>query len=307
MVTTVAVLGLGRMGCAIARRLLRAGYSVRVWNRTAGKDESVVEAGAVGCSSAAEAIQGCSVVSTSLTDGHALVDLLIARGLVSSLESRAVTIIEHSTIDLDSSRSVADACRASNVGYVRAPISGNASVVESGTATMLVSGAGDVIERCLPVLEAIGPQIQRLGDDDEARVVKLAVNLVIAGTTELLAEAVTLAEQCSVDRSVILAALEASVVSSAFLRYKSDALRGRDYAATFSTLDMRKDVTLALGEADKLGVPLPATRLVGDLLLDADSLGYGSSDFLSLVARLQVRAGVTPDVDPSQSAEKRSD
>lgn len=293
-ISTTALLGLGRMGAAIGDRLLAGEVPLVVWNRTPRRTDALTGAGAQAVSDPAEAVAAADVVVTSLADDDALVDLLVDRNIIAAMAGAA--LVECSTVGLGASQRVAAACSNHDVEYVRAPISGNPEVVRSGTATMLVSAPHSAIDRCRPVLERIAGQIKVLGTGDEARVVKLAINLVLAGTAELLGEATALAEACGVDRAVLLDALNDSVVGSAFTRYKTGPLVARDYTATFSTADLRKDVRLAVLEATAAGATLPVGQLVDELLTAAITAGYGDRDFISLLLALQHASGLPIDL-----------
>ena len=303
--TTVALLGLGRMGQAIGTRLLGSGAQVQAWNRTHGREGDLVAAGAKWIPELPEAVAGAELVCTVLTDGAALQQVAINEGVLFAMGPGA-TLVDLSTVDVASSAAVAAAadrarCRVPAIPGQRKPGCGLA-----GNATLLVSGPSELVDSHRDLLAAIGPNIRHVGQAEQARVVKLCINLMLAGMTQLLAEVVVLGEQSGVDRDTLLDALQASVIGSPFLEYKAAALRDVDYSATFTTLDMRKDVTLALGQGAASAVPLPVTQLVGDLLDDAVNTGFGAMDFLSLVPRLQSRAGAPIDIDANATTDQRS-
>lgn len=291
--SSATLLGVGRMGAAIAERLLGAGMTLTVWNRSPGRTEALERAGATVVDDPVDAVSDVPIVVTSLTDGHAVVDLMVEHQVVAAMSG--ATLVDCSTIGLAASRQLASACACHGIGYVRAPISGNPAVVRAGSATLLVSGAAGDIRRCQPVLQSIGGSVKVLGDHDEARVIKLAINLVLAGTAQLLAEAVIVAETGGVQRAVLLDALNDSVVGSAFSRYKSTALVAHDYTATFSTVDLAKDVDLVLAEAAAGDVKLPIAERLRELLQAAVRLGFGGDDLISLLPALQHASGLSED------------
>jgi 3-hydroxyisobutyrate dehydrogenase-like beta-hydroxyacid dehydrogenase len=192
-----------------------------------------------------------------------------------------------STVSVDSSRRVAERLAEAGVGYLRAPVSGNPSVVEAGRLAIMVSGDPALLDRVRPVIEAIGPTVFSVGDAEQARAMKLALNLVIAGTTELIVEALALAEAGAVPRERALEVMAGSVIGSPFLQYKAAALRERDYTATATTELIAKDVTLATQLAGDCELPLPLTDAVGELLAETVALGHGEKDFLALELRLE--------------------
>jgi 3-hydroxyisobutyrate dehydrogenase len=164
-------------------------------------------------------------------------------------------------------------------------------VVEAGRLAVMVSGEQVLLDRARPVIEAIGPTIFYVGDAEQARAMKLALNLVIAGTTELIVEALALAEAGAIPRERALEVRSGSVIGSPFLQYKAAALRDRDYTATATTELVAKDLMLAGGLADASGLALPMTSLIAVLLEETVALGHGTKDFLALELRLDHAAG----------------
>ena len=294
----VAVLGLGRMGQAIVERLLEAGYEVAVWNRSPGPAGRAAEAGARPAGSIEDAVADCRSVMVSLTDGAAVRAVVLDTGLPGLLAPGS-TLIEMSTIDMATSAAVGESCSDAGVNYLRAPVSGNPGAVRQGRAALLVSGPTDAVDSHLELLEVVAPTVHHLGDGDESRIAKLCVNLMLAGITELLAEAIVLGERSGLSRRAIVDALATSVVGSTFLRYKSEAAIERDYSPTFTTLDLRKDLRLLCEQAESVQVPVPVGAAVAGLVEDAIARGMADLDFLCLLLRLQAAAGVEPDLGPA--------
>ncbi|ANS32302.1 6-phosphogluconate dehydrogenase (plasmid) [Rhodococcus opacus] len=288
----VSVLGLGQMGSAIAERVIDAGHTVRVWNRSSGKAGSLVEKGAIELASPDEAWQS-DVCITMLADSKAFLDVALASPGGLAIESGAAgkTLIDMSTVSAESSRQVAESAISNGIKYLRAPVSGNPGVVRSGNLTIVVSGDRTDYAGAEGLLRDIGPNIFYAGKDEAARIVKLALNLMIAGTAELLAECVALSEAHGVDRAALLEIVSASAVGSPFVKYKAGPLVADDYTSTFSTRLMRKDMDLILAAASSGGVPLPVTGVVQQLLQACISTGLGDLDFMALLIRLKREAG----------------
>lgn len=291
------MLGLGLMGRAIAERLLASDHDLSVFNRTREKAADLAARGASLLDSPRDAWSTADVCISMLLDEHATDDVALgADGLLSADGDRQRTYVDMSTISVAASRRLAEAAEAAGVDYLRAPVSGNPSVVEAGNLAIIVSGPKDVFERVEPVLEAIGPTLLYVGPGDEARITKLALNLMIAGTTELLAEALSLGEAHGIDRERLLEVITVSAVGSPFVKYKATALAHDDYTTTFTTAGMLKDVSLALEAANSEGVPLPVAASVQQLLQACISLGMADLDFTALLPRLQREAGLRSDL-----------
>ena len=174
----MGLIGLGNMGTAIAERVLEAGYPLVVQNRSLEKAAPYVDRGATLADTPTELAEEVDVVLTSLADDEAFEH--VAEKVLAAAHPASV-LVDLSTVSASASARVASLAAQSSVTYVRAPVSGNPHVVRAGNLAFIVSGPREAIERVEPVLLAIGPTVHRVGDADEARVVKLAVNLMIAG------------------------------------------------------------------------------------------------------------------------------
>ena len=148
-------------------------------------------------------------------------------------------------------------------------------------------GTNEAFRGLEATLRDVGPRVFYVGGADEARVLKLALNLMVAGTCELMAEAIALGEASGLDRAAVLEVMSESAVGSPFVRYKTAGLVARDYSATFTVEMMKKDLDLALGAADGVSVPLPVTAEVRDLLAECIADGDGDLDLTALLLRLE--------------------
>lgn len=289
----VSVLGLGQMGSAIAERLISSGHEVSVWNRSKGRAEGLLAKGAVELDAPDEAWKHSDICITMVADSQALADLALApeTGLALAAPGLGKTLIDMSTVSAEVSREVAAAAAASGVRYLRAPVSGNPGVVRAGNLTIIASGEDAVFQSSEGLLRDIGPHVFYAGEGDSARIIKLALNLMVAGTAELLAECIALAEAHDVQRDKLLEVVGASAVASPLVKYKIGPLLADDYTSTFSTRLMRKDLDLVLESGAAGGVPLPVTGVVRQLLQACISTGLGELDFMALLIRLQREAG----------------
>ena len=286
----VAVVGLGQMGTAFAERLLDAGYDVFVANRTPGRAAGLVERGASELSSPGEAWAKADACVVSVADSDALLELALGpQGLIGPA-GFGKTLVEMSTVSAAASGQVAEAAARAGVHYLRAPVSGNPFVVRSGNLTILASGEEATFEGVREILGAIGPNLFYLGTGEVARVVKLALNLMVAGTAQLLAECIALSEANGVDRARLLEVVGGSVVGSPFVKVKTGPLIDNNYASTFTTRLMQKDLRLILECAAAVGQPLPVSALVAQLLQDAADRGLGDLDFMALLPSLEQAA-----------------
>jgi 3-hydroxyisobutyrate dehydrogenase-like beta-hydroxyacid dehydrogenase len=284
----VGLIGLGNMGTAVAERLLDAGYELVVYNRTPEKAVALVTRGATVAETPAELVEQVDVVLTSLANDEAFED--VAAIVVADARPGTV-LIDTSTVSPAASARVASLAEAASVAYLRAPVSGNPTVVRAGNLSFIVSGGRETLALVEPVLRAIGPTIHHVGEAEQARVVKLAINLMIAGLAELMSEALVLGEAAGVSRASLLEVMGSSAAGAPFVKYKTEPLLRDDFSATFTTALMEKDVDLVLAAAEEAGVELPLAGEMKTLLLSAIEAGYADDDFMSLFLHLRHASG----------------
>jgi 3-hydroxyisobutyrate dehydrogenase-like beta-hydroxyacid dehydrogenase len=282
------------MGQPIARRLLEAGHELAVWNRTAERAAALAEAGAQLLPAPRDACAAAEVVVTMVLDDGALLEVTTgADGVLAGARAGRV-LVDMSTVSPIASREVAEAAADAGVGYLRAPVSGNPSVVEAGNLGIMVSGDEEVFRRTEAILRDIGPNVFYVGAREEARVLKLALNLMIAGNAQIVAEALVLGEAHGLDRATMLEVMGASAVGSPFVKYKTAALVEDDYGATFTGRAMWKDLSMALAAAHDVHAPLPVTAAIQQLVEGCIGAGWGDHDLMALLPRLRREAGLDP-------------
>lgn len=299
---TVGLIGLGNMGTAIAERLLEAGYPLLVTNRTREKSAALEVRGAVVASTPRDLAGQVDVILTSLADDDALE--AVAADVVASARPRSV-LVDVSTVSPGVSARVASLAGAAAVEYLRAPVSGNPAVVRAGNLTFIVSGAQETLERVEPVLRAIGPTVHHVGDGEQARIVKLAINSMIAGLAQLMAEALVLGESAGVSRAALLDVMGSSAAGAPFVKYKTEPLLRDDFSATFTTALMEKDIDLVLDAADEAGVALPIAREMKRHLRAAIEAGYADDDFIALFLHLRKASGLDEVAAPPASVSEQ--
>jgi 3-hydroxyisobutyrate dehydrogenase-like beta-hydroxyacid dehydrogenase len=291
----VGLIGLGNMGTAIAERLLDAGYKLLVYNRTPEKADAVAARGATVAATLADLVEQVDVVLTSLADDAAFD--AVATEVIAAARPGTV-LVDTSTVSPAASARVASLAEAAAVPYLRAPVSGNPTVVRAGNLSFIVSGARETLERVEPVIRAVGPTIHHVGEEDQARVVKLAINLMIAGLAQLMSEALVLGEAAGVSRASVLAVMGSSAAGAPFVKYKTEPLLRDDFSATFTTALMEKDIDLVLAAAEEAGVRLPLASEMKALLRSAIEAGYADDDFIALFLHLRNTSGVDTAATP---------
>jgi 3-hydroxyisobutyrate dehydrogenase len=288
-------LGTGRMGAAMAARLISDGASVTVWNRTASKTQPLVELGA-GLAEKICALGHCDIVFTSVSSSPDLLAVTLGPDGLFDAQPAPSIVVDTSTVSAQAAAQVRADAASRGVGFLSAPISGNANVVADGQASIIASGPKSVFDTVLPYLRAIAPSVTYAGAGEEARLVKLAHNLMVGIITQTLAEATVLAEKGGVAPSAFLDFINGSVLGSVFIGYKGHAIRTHDYEPTFTTELLRKDFDLGLGAARQLEVPMPVAATTYQAIQTAIGHGYGKSDFATLY-EVAARAAALPRED----------
>lgn len=288
----VALVGAGHMGAAIAERVLQAGFPLTVYNRTPGKTEALAALGAEVAEDTAGLLPEGGVCLTVISDDAALEMVTCGPAGVLDGAGAGAVLIDMSTVSPEASSRVAQAAQAADVEYLRAPVSGNPTVVRAGNLTIIVSGPAGALERTSELLTAIGPTIYHVGDGEQARVVKLALQVLIGGTAELLSEALLLGESGGVDRRMLLEVIGSSAAGSPFVKYKTGPLVAGDFSPTFTTRMLAKDVDLVLGFARQRGAAVPLTETLEAVLSETIEAGHGDDDMMALFLELRRRAGL---------------
>jgi 3-hydroxyisobutyrate dehydrogenase-like beta-hydroxyacid dehydrogenase len=294
--TTVAIVGTGRMGSAMARALAGAGHEVVVQNRTRDRCEPL--AAAIGgriVDTPAEAAAAADVAITMLADDAAVASVFAGPdGLAAGAHPGGV-LVDMSTVLPSSIRAVEDAVRATGSGILDAPVSGSTSLAESGGLTLMVGGTEADLARARPVLESLSKAIFHLGPLGSGAVMKLAVNTVIFGLNGALAEGLVLAEAAGVDRALAYDVIAAGAAGAPYVGYKRAQFLDPDGApVAFSLALTEKDLRLITETAAGLGQPLPQTEINLELVRAASSDGRAGRDFASIAAELRARRAGAP-------------
>ena len=288
----IAFIGLGKLGLPMAARLAAAGHRVAGFDRAPERNALAAARGIAAGADPAAALADADIVFTSLPDDAALTAALGPGGaLLAGLPAGAI-LADTSTVSPGASAAVAATLAGRGIAFLRAPVSGNPVLAEAGTLTALVSGPREAFDAARPALATFTRAQVHLGTGEEARFAKLAINLMIAASAGMMADALVLAEKGGVPWDAMLDAMADSAAGSPMVKYKVPPLKARDYASTFSCRQMAKDLDLILGAAAGAGLTLPygdlTRRIYGALIAD----GRGEVDFIATVQAAEERAGL---------------
>jgi 3-hydroxyisobutyrate dehydrogenase-like beta-hydroxyacid dehydrogenase len=278
-----AVLGLGRMGRALAGRLLGAGHHVTVWNRTPGRAGSLTQHGAVEAGSIDEAVTGSQFVLTSLRGDDAVREVLLPDG--QPLAGLDGVVIDCSTVSPALSREEAG-CYPDR--FVACPIAGAPQAVEAGTALLIVGGAPDAVRAVEPVLSALSESRRSAGDDPGmAALTKLINNYLLLAGVAVLADAVAAGQASGFTDAELRDLLHELPVVAPGLKNRIDGLLGADHQGWFSVDLGSKDLDLFATVADGGGVRLGVLDAAQARYREASALGLGDRDLTAVIESLR--------------------
>jgi 3-hydroxyisobutyrate dehydrogenase len=285
----IGFIGLGVMGQPMALNLARAGTQLTVWNRSAGRCESLRAAGATVATNPAELFERTCVVCLMLVDGDAI-DTVLGRGTSQfSANVARHTIVQMGTTSPDYSRGLEADIRNAGGIYVEAPVSGSRKPAEAGQLVAMLAGDDAAIERVRPLLEPMCRQMMVCGPVPNGLLMKLAVNLFLMTTVTGLAEAAHFAERHGLDLQKFRAIVDAGQMSSDTSRVKILKLVMRDFAVQGSITNAQKVNRLIAQAARETGIASPLLDVCYALFDEALALGHGQSDIAAVVHALERR------------------
>jgi 3-hydroxyisobutyrate dehydrogenase-like beta-hydroxyacid dehydrogenase len=291
-VAKLGFVGLGVMGGGVARRLLAAGHELHGWNRTPEKAAALVAEGLVLEESPRDVAEQADVVFTMVTNVPAL--RAVAEGddgIIAGLGSGKVWV-DMTTAAPAVSRELAERVRETGADMVDAPVSGSVSTLEEGRLSIMVGGNEETFRRVEPILLDIGPKVTRVGDNGQALLLKIAINLSLHVQMVAFCEGLLLAEKDGIDREVALDVMLGSVIASPMLKYRAPFILDMPDEAWFNVNMMQKDMLLALEAGRQLDVPMPTTSITNELLTAARAMGLEHNDFAIVYEVLAEMAGL---------------
>lgn len=287
----VGWLGTGRMGAAMAGRLVEAGHDLTVWNRTRSKTEPLAAAGAKVADTVVDLAHN-DIVFVMVSTPADLEEVTTGpQGLLAG-ELKPRVVVDCSTVDVESSARVRQALAERGVEFLAAPVSGNPHVVALGESVLMVSGPEGTYEVARPLLESIGKAAVYVGPAEQARLVKICHNLYLGLVVQSVCEVTALAEKSGVPREAFLEFLNDTVMGSDWVRKRTPDLLALDWTPTFTTELLRKDFDLGLAAARREEVPMPLSANVMQLLQAAIGRGFRDQDFLSLFEMQAASSGM---------------
>jgi 3-hydroxyisobutyrate dehydrogenase-like beta-hydroxyacid dehydrogenase len=282
METSVQIgwVGLGSMGGCMAPNLVRSGYNVTGFDINPERIVSAVANGIAAAPSLSALVGKSSAVVSMIPSDKAFLDVVHQ---VRESARPAACLIDMSTVSPDVSAVAAELLDAAGISYLRAPVSGSTGLASAGTLSILVSGPEPMFQAWRPLFSALGKKIAYLGPNEEARIMKLVVNVIVAAINSSLAEALNLGRRSGLDWNAMIDVINESAAASPYVASKVAKLKERDWSPAATVDVIAKDMDLALELAKKRGAFLPLTSLARQILATIEGRGQGQLD-MSCVA-----------------------
>lgn len=300
---TIGWIGIGRMGYAMAERLLKAGYPLSVWNRTRAKAEPLAALGATIVDTPAD-LASVDILFTMVSAGGDLRDVCVGKNGVAPDGKGAFPkiLVDCSSVGFEDGESIRAQVMSLGSAMIASPVSGNAKCVKADKLSAVASGPKAAFDTVKPMIETFAARgVAYVGEGELSRFCKIAHNVFLGVVIQNLAEITVLAEKAGVPRSAFLEFINNSVMGSIFTRYKSLALVNLDWTTTFTPALLRKDLDLGLAAGRQLDVPMPVAAAmrealqahVGAAQIQPDPEAYLAADFSALIETVALGAGIT--------------
>ena len=280
-------IGLGIMGRPMAENLLRAGFDLTVYNRTAAPVAQLVSLGARSASSPANVAKRSEVVITMVTDAAAVEQVLLGPAGVIDEAHDGLVVVDMSTISPEVTRKVASRLESRGARMLDAPVSGGEQGAKDGKLTIMVGGPEGAFESCLPVFRALGKKVVRMGENGAGQLAKLANQILVAGNMLGVCECLAFAKRAGLDLDVLIDSLSAGAATSWALTNLGPKAAHGDFAPGFKVSLLEKDLRYVIATAREMGVALPTTEHAFELYGKLEREGRGGQGTQALIDEVE--------------------
>ncbi|RJP30279.1 MAG: NAD(P)-dependent oxidoreductase [Candidatus Omnitrophota bacterium] len=275
----IGFVGLGTMGAYMARNLMKAGFELYVYNRTAERLASIVQEGATACSSPAEVGEKSELVVICVSDAPDVRQIVMGEKGIESGMAPGDIIVDCSTSSAGLAREMYEFLKKNGIGILDAPVSGGPEGAKNGTLAIMVGGDEEIVERAMPVLQAMGKTITHVGPAGAGQITKAINQIICAITLEAVAEGIALAKKSGVDAEKVLHAISDGAAKSWILSMRGPLMLHEAFLpANFSLALQAKDIRLALEAAADRNTDLPLTKKIHEILQSLVEKGLGRLD-----------------------------
>ncbi|MCP3855610.1 MAG: NAD(P)-dependent oxidoreductase [Actinomycetia bacterium] len=284
---SVSFIGLGVMGYPMAGHLQAAGHDVTVWNRTTNKAADwVAQHGGQTAPTPREAAEGSQVVFVCVGDDPDVQEVVLGQDGALAGMSSGTTLVDHTTTSADLARELAEAGAAQGVGFLDAPVSGGEAGAQNGQLAVMCGGEPEVFERVGPLIDTFAKARTLIGPTGHGQLCKSVNQICIAGLVQGLSEAIAFGQKSGIDMDKVLDAISGGAAGSWQMANRGQTMVAREFDFGFAVDWMRKDLRIALAQAEAIDADLTVTRLVDGYYSEVQEAGHNRWDTSSLVSRL---------------------
>jgi 3-hydroxyisobutyrate dehydrogenase-like beta-hydroxyacid dehydrogenase len=284
---TFGFLGLGIMGSAMAKNLVKSGYQVTVWNRSPEKCTELAALGASVAKTPAEVTSSCGITFAMLADPAAAHDVCFGTGGALQGIGAGRGYVDMSTVDAETAREVGAAIVAKGGRFVEAPVSGSKKPAEDGTLVILAAGDRGLFDEALPLFGKMGKKTLFLGEVGRGAQMKLIVNMAMGGMMTIFCEALALTGKVGLSQSDLLDVFEAGAMANPMFKLKGPQICAGAFSTAFPLKHMQKDMRLAVALGDSVGQPLFSAATANELFKKAKTLGLDDQDFSAVFRAIE--------------------
>jgi 3-hydroxyisobutyrate dehydrogenase len=292
MTERIGFIGLGIMGRGMAHNLIRAGFPLRIWNRTASRMDELVQAGATAASGPADVAAHSDIIISCVSDTPDVEAVLLGADSVIDGAQPGALVIDMSTISPIVTRTIAARLNERGIRMLDAPVSGGSEGAARGTLSIMIGGDAADVARAMPVLQAMGKTITHVGGQGDGQTVKLVNQILVVGNALAMSEALLFAQAGGLDLEKTLAAVSQGAGGSWMLSNRGPQILARDWRPGFTIDLQQKDVRLVLDAADALGAPVLASSLIFNLYRTLQARGLGAEGNHALIKALEQLANI---------------
>lgn len=278
------------MGSPMAKRLLDAGYSLFVYNRSQIKTESLVKNGAIVCDSPSEVAKNSDCVFTMLTGSEALETVALGKnGILEGLPEGAMHV-DCSTILASTSNKLYNEYKSQKKQFIHSPVLGSVTQATDGILLMFPGGDKEPLEKVMPLINILAKSVWKFDHPSHSTNLKIALNSIIAGTIAMLSQSMVFVEKAGIDNSIFLEILSNSALNSTTIQFKGSNILDRNFVPRFTVENLLKDNNYMIESCKTEGCRADLSEAISGLLKDAITLGYGQEDYSAIIKAFEAAA-----------------
>jgi 3-hydroxyisobutyrate dehydrogenase-like beta-hydroxyacid dehydrogenase len=291
--TRLGWIGVGNMGSRMATRLIQAGYTVTVCG-SGHRDLSdfARRTKARLAQNPREVAERAEILFSSIPDGETLLQIVSGETGICRTDFQGKILVDMSTVDPDTSAEANRRIEAAGGHFLRAPVTGSTHFAQTGTLGIMASGEREIYERCLPLLQCLGNRQTYLGTGEEARVIKIVINMLLGNILQAYAESLVLGEKLGLNWSTMIDLLADSAAAAPLICYKASTVKQRDFTPTSTGYNMHKDLKMATHLAQQVNANLPLTTATQQMFNSLVSRGLSDKDSSAIILVNEASCGI---------------